>query len=721
MFPKKLCSLGILDININLVLRKAQAEHYHFNINKYNSIEDLESIFFEKDNENKNNNKFCHKNENTKNKDINYFDYISLTSNNNLINTLLFINRAYKTKTFIEFIMLNQMEFSGSTKFVRKMIQEIFDKNYFFIIENNILDVPAKIKFTIKILNNDSDDILSMKSFELFEMNETGIERNMIIERNEELSSENNEEESEKKLLFERINKYKIKSILSIDKINYNFAQTDYFLFDLSLIKDFKISNKNDFSLIIYEIIKKYPKIKIILIIDDNINSIERESLKLNKKLIELSDIIFSFRDTLNNFLEIYNSSLKNDLKDIKNKRSYSFLNNSKDLEVIGNLKMSQYDLIIDDQDKCRKNIPRLTILLEDFSNVTIYKQQGIQMKIDYIETFDITTSNIKNKNKIEYLYSNNHKFAHIFIAGFLSRKIYEKSLRICVKAGDLLMKKSLYIFMNNIDYINDIDLYNVLVPSTKKNNNRKINAKIIKEYEELYSKENNFILDCTNLLKCQKKEYNPLFDENCASFLLKNTNMKHLKDVGFINKKGIILKDPDNVRKTHNNTLKNIKSRIFGESNYFLRNHKLPFNKTTYNTVSTNYESKELKNSPQFKRIFNPILENQIYNKIGILSPQSKNFKNTFYLPKMSKTYYNNHDKASKTLCVNSPDLKKSNSMFSRNLFIMSNKKRYLSVNNSKHKINNSNKKLYLLQKYHSHHNSNIFPSIFKTGFSPK
>ena len=30
MFPKKLCALGILDININLVLRKGQAEKYDF-------------------------------------------------------------------------------------------------------------------------------------------------------------------------------------------------------------------------------------------------------------------------------------------------------------------------------------------------------------------------------------------------------------------------------------------------------------------------------------------------------------------------------------------------------------------------------------------------------------------------------------------------------------------------------------------------------------------
>ena len=48
MIPKKLCALGILDININLVLRKALAERIDFDIGKYNKVEDLESLFFKK-------------------------------------------------------------------------------------------------------------------------------------------------------------------------------------------------------------------------------------------------------------------------------------------------------------------------------------------------------------------------------------------------------------------------------------------------------------------------------------------------------------------------------------------------------------------------------------------------------------------------------------------------------------------------------------------------
>ena len=179
MVPKKLCSIGILDININLVLRKKQAEKYNFDIDNYNSVEDLENLFFPKDDENNNNKINWEKNETEKEK-IDYFNYLSLSSDNNLINTLLFINRAYKTKTFLEFIILNKMEFSQSTHFVLKILQNVFDKNYFFLIENKIMDIPSKIKFIIKILDDSTDEIISKKSFELFEINEIDSKQLMI-------------------------------------------------------------------------------------------------------------------------------------------------------------------------------------------------------------------------------------------------------------------------------------------------------------------------------------------------------------------------------------------------------------------------------------------------------------------------------------------------------------------------------------------------------------
>ena len=718
MIPKKLCSLGVLDINLNLVLRKSLADKYNFNINNYDTVEDLQTLFY-KETQSKCNNYYYYNDSHDQIKEkINYLDYISLSSNNNLINTLLFINRAYKTKTFIEFIMLNQMEFSESTKFIRKMLQEIFDKNYFFIIENKVLDIPSKIKFIIKILNDNDDEIISMKSFELFEMNEIEFEQNKINIKDED--SENNS--------FYKNSIH----ILDIDKINYNFINTNYFLLDMSIIKDFKFVNENDFSCFIYEIIKRYPKINIILIADNFINNIEKNKLKFNKQLIELSDIIFASRNKLNNFFKMYNLTLKNKTKNNNEKDSNSnHLNNN--IELIGNQNSKKYDLITEEQEKCRKNISRLTVLLEDFNNITIYKQEGIQMKINYVEIFPLTTMNTKNVNKIKYLLSSSEKFYHIFIAGFLSRLIHDKSPRVCVGAGDLLIKKSMLLFKNNIDYINDIDQFNVLVPSLKISRKRKKNNKIIKEYEELASKENKFVLDCTNASKSKIREYNPLLDLNCASYLLKYQNMKHLKHIGFINKNGIVLNDPDSIKrkKNNSNTINNIiKNKILTDSNFFLRNNKIPFSKTSNNTININNDSPDIKHSPKFKRIFNPIIDKNINNKIGLLSPKlniksifTKKFsksKNECHFPKMSKTYYNYSNQESKLSDNNSfnnngINLRKSKSMYSRNIYSLMKSKRNQSLNNYK---KNDNKLLIEMLK-NNQKKSNYFPKIIKKIFN--
>ena len=536
------------------------------------------------------------------------------------------------------------MEFSESTKFVRKFLQEIFDKNYFFIVENKILDIPSKIKFTIKILNNNDDQIISKKSFELFEINEMEFEEKIIGNaKNEEFSSENSNKNSENNYFYE--SKFNYLSKLKLDKINYNFEQTNYFLFDLSITKDFNLSKYNVFSSFLFDIIKKNRDIKIILIIDENINSVERENLKLNKKLIELSDIIFSFQEDLNNFFKVYNSTIKNKRKKIKN---FNFVNFNENLGIIGNQKKRKYDLIIDDQDKIRKNIPRTTIIFKDFNEIIVCKQTGIQMKLDNIEIFQLEASNIKNKNKMEYLHTNSELFYHIFIGAFLSRWIYEKSLRVCVNAGDLIVKNNIYLLMKKIDYINDIDQYNVLVPSIKKSIKRKIIEKIMKEYEELLSKENKFILDCTNAIKSKKKDYNPLYDENCASYLLQYQNMKHLKDVGFINENGVILKDPDSIRQKFNSKslIRDlIKRSILKDNNSFLRNHKLPYTQTinstinninTINSINSDSSVTSKKNKKEFKPIFKSIFDKSAFKNIAY--PDIKTMSS---LPKMSKTCY--------------------------------------------------------------------------------
>ena len=692
MVPKKLCSIGILDININLVLRKKQAEKYNFDIDNYNSVEDLENLFFPKEDENNNNKINWEKNETEKDK-IDYFNYLSLSSDNNLINTLLFINRAYKTKTFLEFIILNKMEFSQSTNFVLKILQNVFDKNYFFLIENKIMDIPSKIKFIIKILDDSTDEIISKKSFELFEINE--IDSKQLMFKMDRLNND--------------LSDAKYKNILNLENINYNFENTNYFLMDLGSIKELKLPDNKNITYFLYELIKKCPNIKIILIVDDNLNSIEHNDLLLNKQLIDLSDIIFGFQSHLNNFFKLYNSTIQNDANESKyiskynsyynsnynsNYNSYNMLNEND--KVIANIKARKNDLIIDDKNKCRKTIPRVTVIYEEFKYVTIYVQKDIQMNIDYKETF-ITSLNNISESKNEYLHSNSNKFLHISVGGFLSRMIYNKSLRVCSCAGNLLIKKTIPYFMKNIDQIRNINQFNILVPSNKKNNRIKSLEKLRKRCENLISKENKFILDCTNVIKSQKKEYNSLLDKNCVSYLLKQQNIKHFKEVGFINKNGMILKDPDTTRKKQNFFFKIQKPLMLTETN-FNKYKILKHNKINYNTINFfNYNNKlTKKNIPIFKPIFDSLPSNRINNINNFANKKGT----AISLPKMYRTYNNfskgiskkiNHKSESKQrkgIKIKNND--KSNSLIDRNK----------SFNNQN--IFNYQKYLYQVKKIH-------------------
>ena len=597
MNPKKLCSIGILDIELNLILYKSQAEKNKFDINNYNKVQDLKNLFYSNDN-----------NENN----IDYFKHIFLSSENTLINTLLFINRAYKTKTFIEFIMPNHLDFSESTKFVKNLLIDVCNRNYLFIIENRLLDVPSKIIFNIKIIDDDTKEMIQSKTFELFEMNDLEIDLN-IKENND---SESNEDKYNKK----NNPKYNI-------RMEYTFDKTDYFLIDLFLFKELIGKNKIDMINFIYNIINKKKNILIILIMNNKcFEGIEFTSLlDIYKEIIELSDIIFCSKNELNYFFKTYNDLKKINIFD-GNFKNFSIINkknnnngneNNKNNSILPkiyknknipqtllNINEIDLDLIIIDNDKHRKNIPRISILLDNFESATIYSQSGANMDIDYSEIFYFkmkqTKLNINNDNN-----EKNEKYFYFFIGGFLSRYIYTKSFRVCFFAGFLLLKKILKnIFKKK--YLFNIDEYNVLVPNEKKTLKEKIMQQNLKIFKEKASKENGFILDCTNINGCKIKNYNPLLDDNCASYLLNKNNFEHLKKHGFINKNGIILKDPGKYEKTKYHTVskkKNLKPIYIELNNINKRNNN--FNKKLYNTLKiSSGNSKENKNNKYSKTI---------------------------------------------------------------------------------------------------------------------
>ena len=76
--------------------------------------------------------------------------------------------------------------------------------------------------------------------------------------------------------------------------------------------------------------------------------------------------------------------------KDLLNKKiPYNLINNANE--------NSNLDLIMFDNEKHRKNIPRISILFDSyFSSITLYEQIGTHMEIDTKETF-------QNKKKSIY------------------------------------------------------------------------------------------------------------------------------------------------------------------------------------------------------------------------------------------------------------------------------------------------------------------------------
>ena len=513
MNSKKLCSLGILDININLFLYESQMMDIDLKLDSYNSIDDLPNLF-EKLNSTLISQKNKNMNEKEEEKSFHYFNYeniIKLDSDNCLINSLLYINKAYKNKTFIEFIIPDKIEFNDKNIFLKNFLDEILTKNYLFIVENDkIKNNFSKVNFVIKIVDDIHDKIKLTKKFEI--IGNSGISSEKSV-----YSSEDNED-------FEK---------LFLNQFNYNFNRIDYFLIDLKQIRKILMKEEN-IHIFLLKIIKAFPKLKIILIIDENIikENFSKEEIIYIKKYLELCDIIFSFKNNINNFLRFYYSSIKREITDKNPSKIFFWLNNN-------NFNLNNIDLITKDYNKFRKNIPRISLILDEFNLVHIYEQDIINKNISFNKFYRLSiTQDEITEEKNNYMISNADKLYHLFIGGFLSRFLYNKLYDICFEAGNLLLKKALKILSKNEMDI-EHDLFNVKV----KNNG----YKIIEKMKNDIKKENNFVLDCTNKEKSKQKEYNILTDNNCLGFLTSKYFFKNNREPTLMDKVDKILKSRKN------------------------------------------------------------------------------------------------------------------------------------------------------------------------------
>ena len=480
----KIVSIGTLELTLHLTLTKSQASQYKVNIKDYNTAKDLSQLF-ESDNDNS---------ISSANQEINppIIDLITLSSDNFLINTLLYINRAFKTKTFIEFITYNEICFSDELSFVPQILKEVTQNNFFYIIQYRLKDIPAKLNFEIKIIDDDTEEVINKKIFNLFE-------------KNYEVDNHMTKSES-----------------YSFIILNFDFSH-DYFIADFSELTKLKRNQYEEISLFYILLISKFPQIKVISYLSINGLSLDLTLTETIKEVINNSDIIVFDNEEMKKFYSIYFDS--NGIKWDKKEPPILF-----------------------DKDKKRKNIQRTTLVIHAMKKIQILVQEGnnmiIKEKSEYpISSFvkeAIVESEEESQNSSKTLEENFDFFKAIFLGGFLSRLIYGKTYNTCSTAGNLLIRKMIDVVKLNIDNITNLSFYQVVVP--------KLKSKIeeIKKYNrKLKQKEEKFILDCINQTSSQKKDYNPLFDKYCQSFFASKSTRNHLHQLGFINKKGIILKDP--------------------------------------------------------------------------------------------------------------------------------------------------------------------------------
>ena len=603
-YPKKICSLGIFDITLNLELTQKEANKYNFNYDLFKSMNDLE-IFFDEIINSKNNQMYYE-----------ILEHISLSSQSNLINTLLFINRAYKNKTFIEFIMPNQLHINESKKNFMKIFKYILDKNYFFIIENKINDIPSSIKFNIKIYKDKISKIIKFtKEFQLYERENINNKIN-----------ETNNKENENELSLNDIDRQNI-----LGKINYNFSASDYFILDLDEFNnpvwnnecynnDNEMNFENYINLIpfLIYIINQNKKIKIITILSKNIFDDKKflNKLKLYKEVIEISDIIFGYKENINYFFQIYNGIFNDSSNFNYNLDMNNFGNN-----LYGDNDYSK-DLILYDKDKYRKNIPRISIIFNNFDYISIYIQSGINMNLDYIEILFINQPE-KKYNINEFNTNNNFYF---FIGGFLSRFIHNKSFKICSSAGQLLLHK---IIKSKTTNYSNIDDYNIIVPNKKKIpflqlNNNKLNP--LKNY-------NNYNLSYKN---------SSTYKDNNENYFFKN-NLNNLKKLGFIERNNIILKE--------SNSQKMIIYR--NKSNKFKTMNNMNNIKRKNNSTLNVFEKEQIKKR-LIKNYFLPKMQRcssarQIISNNKNYNDNNRKYNNNLNLIKINnkstKNYYNNKE----------------------------------------------------------------------------
>ena len=501
---QKIISLGSsLNIEFILSLTEKEYSHYNINYNNINSLLDLKTYL-----ECYNINNFY----SPKKKDMNILNLILINSEDSLFNSLLFINRANKIKSFIELLIPFSPKYSKELEFMNDSLKFVLENNFLFLEYFNIFNIKPNLNFVIKLID-DNQAVLKTKQF--------------LITNENKYEEENIKNENDVFDLF--------------DDLNFEYDGTIFYTNFLDLYKCKKKSNF-EIETFLKKIVKFYPSMKICINYINFIyqfTKLEIQSLNTINEIISLTDILIFEKKELKEFFQLI--KIKDD-EEKKIKKSYS----QSELNISINNKnkiIDADDLFMRKIETKKKQKNRIGILFEELKTITIIEQDSFTKMVLYHMKYEINylEPNLSEEQFNEYKKVSNDNFDYlksIFIGGFLSRLFNHRNYNTCFVAGNESIKNIIYYLKNKFDLPKDKKYYEIKVRKAKSEKSEK---ELMNE-----KKENNFILDCTNINNSRKKEYNSLFDSYCISFLGKENNRKFLLKRGFINKNGYILNDPD-------------------------------------------------------------------------------------------------------------------------------------------------------------------------------
>jgi hypothetical protein len=417
------------------------------------------------------------------------WDLINLTSNDQIISQLLFMNKVQTNKTFVELTLFNTLKYEEKELFMKEILENVTEHNYLFLNETDFnLKSDLRISFTLKFGKRN-------KVFHL--CNSQG-------------------EKPDKPDFFTN---------LSID-----FSLFDYLLIDLIEFMSFGDSTLeviSKFANYIKEKILPNKQLKIILSFPDIIKNFSN----LNLDTLNLIESLFSFSDIM-----IFEKSEANAIFNMFHQINNTTEEEEKTIEAY--FKKLQF----------ARHGNKTVLIFDDFQKLQIFticpkKKQHMKNELDFTLYPKINHTNqklIEDYKKIITVYHSQLK--SYFFGGFLARVLsgfsnFSMEFYAGFLVGSESVKRVVELIKNNVELPNDSNFYLVKLPKTK------IKKEI--EKENLKKKEDKFVLDCINKKSSHLKHYNPLFDDHLNSYFASESIRRQLKNKGFINTNGFILWDP--------------------------------------------------------------------------------------------------------------------------------------------------------------------------------